>query len=85
LQDCEDLLASIQQSDWAPDLLYFNSGSWDSGGLSGEVFKGNYTRVDVAYGRLLDLIAEKCDPTRQVKLCRRSYISIEFSATNKEP
>ncbi|GAQ82603.1 hypothetical protein KFL_001170080 [Klebsormidium nitens] len=56
---------TLGDGEWAPDVLHFSSGAWDSGALK-RPEEWNLTRVDRGYGRMFDLIAEKCNPKRQV-------------------
>ncbi|GAQ86841.1 hypothetical protein KFL_003150060 [Klebsormidium nitens] len=55
---------TIGEKDWQPDLLYFNSGSWDA--FFQDQRKRNWTETDRMYGVLMDHIASTCDPQRQV-------------------
>lgn len=70
-QDVEEMYETAQEmlggGDWAPDLLYFSSGAWDSGKLGGDPGNWTFARFDQGYGRMFDLIAQKCDPKRQVR------------------
>lgn len=55
----------LGDKDWQPDLLYFNTGSWDA--FLQQRGDRNWTEPDRLYGVLMDYIVSTCDPARQVR------------------